>query len=269
MGMTPARGGREAPAQLYRKVGGFFTNTRRGPGHCVVCTGPAAAELCPQCAEQRQEYGTRLADLVVPLAYAKGHVNPIHQSAHHVFRYKSCLQPSLENRQDLQLMIHTASSLHGTCIADAVGWWEALTFVPSAKRPGTQHPVVELAKRVAPSKAAVSKILLDIGPDISTEPTRWPMISRFEVANPWRRKIAGRHVLVVDDTWVSGGKSQSAAITLKAAGARAVTILCVARWLSHNYGEDHRRMIEELTAPYDATLCPVTGGDCPSKSVQR
>jgi phosphoribosylpyrophosphate synthetase len=190
-------------------------------------------------------------------------MNPIHQSAHHVFRYKSCLQPSLENRQDLQLMIHTASSLHGACIAGAVGWWEALTFVPSAKRPGTQHPVVELAKHVAPSRTVASKILLDIGPDISTEPARWPMVSRFDVANKWRKKITGKHVLVVDDTWVSGGKSQSAAIALKSAGAGAVTILCVARWLSHNYDDHHRRMIKELTAPYDPKVCPVTGGDCP------
>lgn len=76
MGMIPARGASEASAQLYRKVGGFFTNTRRGSGHCAVCTGPAAAELCPRCTEQRREHGTRLADLVVPLAYAKGHVNP-------------------------------------------------------------------------------------------------------------------------------------------------------------------------------------------------
>lgn len=187
----------------------------------------------------------------------------MHQSAHHVIRYKAELRPSLENLQDLQLMIHTASSFHGACIAGVTGWWEALTFVPSEKRPGTEHPVVELAKRVAPSRSNVDKILLEVGPDISTEPTRWPMTTRFVVAKKWRRKIAGKHVLVVDDTWVSGGKSQSAAIALKDAGATAVTILCVARWLSQTYGEDHRLMIKDVTSPYDAATCPVTGGACP------
>jgi len=263
MVMTPGWDTSDAVAQLYSRVGGFFTNTKRGPGHCQVCTGPATAELCPQCAAQRKKYGFLLADAVVPLADAKGLVNPMHQSAHHVIWYKSELRPSLENLQDLQLMIHTASSLHGQCIAGDVGWWEALTFVPSAKRPGTEHPVVELAKRVASSGSNVDKILLDIGPDIATEPARWPMATRFEVAKKWRKKIAGKHVLVVDDTWVSGGKSQSAALTLKDAGAGAVTILCVARWLNHDYDEDHRRMIKELTDPYDATMCPVTGGACP------
>lgn len=253
----------DAPAQLYSKVGGFFSNTKRGPGHCQVCTGPATAELCPQCAAQRGKYGSRLADLVVPLAYAKGHVKPIHQSAHHVIRYKSGLQPSVENLQDLQLMVHTASSYHGACIAGVAGWWEALTFVPSAKWPGVEHPVVELATQVVPSEATVSKVLLDNGPDISAEPKRWPLPTRFEVNDTWRKKVTGKHVLVVDDTWVSGAKSQSAAIALKDAGATAITILCVARWLSQNYGEDHRLMIKNVTAPYDATTCPVTGGACP------
>ena len=261
--MTPDWITSDVTAQLYSRVGGFFTNTQRGPGHCRVCTGPASAELCSKCTAQRNEYGSRLADIVVPLAYAKGHVSPIHQSAHHVIRYKSELQPSLENLQDLQLMINTASRLHGACIAKVVGWWEALTFVPSASRPGIQHPVVELAKRVAPSASNVDKILLDNGPDISADPIRWPMATRFEIADKWQKKIAGKHVLVVDDTWVSGGKSQSAAIALKDAGAAAVTILCVARWLSQTYGDDHRLMIKEMTAPYDATACPVTGVACP------
>lgn len=72
----------------------------------------------------------------------------------------------------------------------------------------------------------------------------------------------GCHVLVVDDTWVSGNKSQSAALTLKAAGARVVTIPCVARWLSWDYSDEHRQLIERSTAPYDALLCPVTGESC-------
>lgn len=199
----------------------------------------------------------------MPLAYAKGRMSPAHQSEHHVYRYKSRLHPSLENRQDLQLMIHTASWLHGGCVASVVGWWEVLTFVPSAARPGIHHPVVELAKQVAPSDLAVVKVLLDNGPDVSADPKRWPLPTRFEVADKWRPMIAAKHVLVVDDTWVSGCKSQSAAITLKDAGASTVTILCVARWLSQTYNEDHQEMIKKLKDPYDAEMCPVTGGTCP------
>jgi phosphoribosylpyrophosphate synthetase len=76
-------------------------------------------------------------------------------------------------------------------------------------------------------------------------------------------KIAGRHVLVVDDTWVSGGKAQSAALALKLAGAARVTIVCIGRLLSYRWDE-HRLLIDSLSEPYDAMRCPVTGSVCPT-----
>ena len=41
--------------------------------------------------------------------------------------------------------------------------------------------------------------------------------------------VAGADVLVVDDTWVSGGSAQSAAVALKLAGARRVAIVVIGR----------------------------------------
>jgi orotate phosphoribosyltransferase len=41
--------------------------------------------------------------------------------------------------------------------------------------------------------------------------------------------VAGADVLVVDDTWVSGGSAQSAAAALKLAGARRVAIVVLGR----------------------------------------
>ena len=40
---------------LHRQVGGFFTNTVRGRGLCAVCSGPASADLCYQCADHRAQ----------------------------------------------------------------------------------------------------------------------------------------------------------------------------------------------------------------------
>jgi hypothetical protein len=71
-----------------------------------------------------------------------------------------------------------------------------------------------------------------------------------------------RHVLVVEDTWVSGAKAQSVALTLKDAGASNVTVLAIGRWLRYDWN-DHKTFIEELHEPYDAQVCPVTGGRCP------
>ena len=41
--------------------------------------------------------------------------------------------------------------------------------------------------------------------------------------------VTGADVLVVDDSWVSGGSAQSAAVALKLAGTRRVAIIVIGR----------------------------------------
>ncbi len=248
---------------LYTRGGAFFTNTSRGPGRCAVCTAPALADMCGGCTSQRAAHGPWLANLVVPLAYVRGWMSPAHQSEHHVRRYKHPVQPSPGCMNDLRLMVLAGTLLHGECIARAVGWWQVVTFVPAATRPGPEHPVAELARQVAGHNLNAQRVVLNLGPGFAAEPTRSPRADRFYVAPEFLPIIAGRHVLVVDDTWVSGGKVQSAALALKAAGAAVVTIVCVARWLSYRWDE-HRPLINSLRDPYDALRCPVTGGTCPT-----
>jgi hypothetical protein len=74
-------------------------------------------------------------------------------------------------------------------------------------------------------------------------------------------ELKGQHVLLVEDTWLSGGKVQSAAVALKDAGAAHVTALCVARWCHYPW-PDHRSMLDSLTEYYDALVCPVDGSQC-------
>lgn len=103
--------------RLYADVGAFFCPTRRGaPQICFVCTGPANTTndppLCSQCRDARTEQGSSLADLVATLAYAKGRMPSMHQSAHHVRAYKA-LSPAPRCAQDLGLMAGAATYLHG------------------------------------------------------------------------------------------------------------------------------------------------------------
>lgn len=155
-----------------------------------------------------------------------------------------------------------ATFVHGRCIAATTGWWQAVTFVPSAARPGGEHPVADLARAVHSVHDDTAKVALKVGPGLGEPPARAPRPDRFVVPTVYQPVISDRHVLVVDDTWVSGTKSQSAAIALKDAGAARVTILCVTRWLRYDW-DDHRQLIETLDEPYDAMRCPVTGGGCP------
>ena len=246
---------------LRARVGAFFSITSRGSGRCVVCTAPAVPELCGACAGQRATHGSQLADLVVPLAYVRGWMSPTHQSEHYVWRYKHPVQPSPRCLDDLRLMMLAGTLVHGGCIARVLGWWQAVTFVPSASRPGPDHPVAELARQVAAHNLNAQRILLTIGPGFAAEPLRSPRADRFVISPEFQPAVAGRHVLVVDDTWVSGGKAQSAAIALKTAGAAAVTIICIGRWLSYKW-DIHRALIDSLSEPYDALRCPVTDWAC-------
>lgn len=73
----------------------------------------------------------------------------------------------------------------------------------------------------------------------------------------------GRHVMVIDDTWATGGHAQSAALALRKAGAARVSVLVVARWIKQDYGDNKQFIADLRTLDYDPGICPWTGGECP------
>lgn len=82
----------------------------------------------------------------------------------------------------------------------------------------------------------------------------------YEVLTPIPR---GSHVMVIDDTWASGGHAQSVAMALKHAGAAKVSILAIARWLDLR-GRTKRTHNDHISnRPYDPAICPWTGAKCP------
>jgi predicted amidophosphoribosyltransferase len=258
--------GQSIAENLNLRVGAFFHNTRREPGStCSVCRGPSQTRLCWKCLEQREQFGTQLADHVYPLTYVRGHAqSSTDQSAHTVMAYKR-IPPAPKCLEDMKLMVLGATYLHGACLAHATGGlWTAVTFVSSADRPGPEHPAAELARAVFGNNAPNNRLLLDTGPGIS-DSSRRVRADRFAVPDRFVNTIAGGHVLVVEDTWVSGSKIQSAAVALKRAGAASVTGLCVARWCNNNW-PDHRQLLDSCIAPYSAAICPVTGSECPATS---
>jgi hypothetical protein len=95
----------------------------------------------------------------------------------------------------------------------------AVAVVPSGQgRLGT-HPLVALVR----SCTDLPLIRLSIVPGV---------IHSRGVDADWLRvrgSVADADILVVDDTWVSGGSAQSAAVALKLAGARRVAIIVLGR----------------------------------------
>lgn len=227
-----------------------------------MCCGPSEQALCPRCREQWSAFDGQLADRIHILTYARANARPhIDQSAHTVRAYKQ-VPPAPKCLDDMRLMVLAATYLHGACIAQAAGGpWSAVTFVPSATRPGPEHPAAELARSVYGNNGPENRFLLEPGPGIADN-SRQVRADRFTVPGRFRHTIAGRHVLIIEDTWVSGTKIQSAAVAVKQAGAASVTGLCVARWCRSDWS-DHQRLLDSCVDPYNAALCPVTGAECP------
>lgn len=252
---------------VRQRVGGYFRNVRYQPlgEHCRVCGVPPLdpqADICGSCSEQIVEYGDRLASQVCILTYVKGHQpGGIHQSAWTVRGYKRRPDPVAKFAEVMGEMIATSTLLHGACMSAQYGPWAVVTFVPSANSPGRDHPAAGLARRVAINNDPhQNRMILGLGPGISLG-GRTVRGDRFLVPEIFRERIQQQHVLVVEDTWLTGSKVQSAAVTLKDAGAAHVTALCVARWCDYTWTA-HKTMLDGLNDPYDAAICPVTGTHC-------
>jgi len=71
------------------------------------------------------------------------------------------------------------------------------------------------------------------------------------------------HVLVIDDTWATGGHVQSVCLALRKAGAARISVLVVARWLKEDYGDNKSFIADLANRDYDPDICPWTGADCP------
>ena len=197
---------------------------------CRTCLGPAGAGFsrCYQCELALSEAGGLLADVVAPTGYAvRG--GPL---AADLRRYRS-------GRGDPAQAVAAAGRLRERLAAFLAGQgpsvWaaagmtkgpEAVAVVPSGQgRPGA-HPLVSLVRsctelpllRVA--VAAPEAHARDVNPG-------WVRVAGR--ANGDALVLDGAEVLVVDDTWVSGGSAQSTAAALKLAGARRVAIVVLGR----------------------------------------
>jgi hypothetical protein len=183
-----------------------------------VCRGPvsAAAARCYQCELHRSLAASLLADAVIPIAHAiKG--SPL---ASDLWRYKAVgdLAAAERLRGMLQGFLHD----HATCIERAAGvpQWDQVAVVPSGQgRPGP-HPLRDIVASSLPLPEARLSC-----------PAAVPARGR-EITVGWPRvasDVAGQAVLIVDDTWVSGGTAQSAAVALKRAGATRAAIVVLGR----------------------------------------
>jgi hypothetical protein len=188
---------------------------------CRTCRGPTPVGLarCFQCDLARSQAGELLADAVAPIAYAvRG--GPL---AGDLWRYKSDRAGAPESAVRLRAMLAAYLADHGESVWRAAGMAAApvaVAVVPSGRgRPGG-HPLSALVRSCVDVRLVGLSVAPEEAAHVRGVDPRW-----LRVDGP----AAGLDVLVVDDTWVSGGSAQSAAVALKLAGARRVAIVVIGR----------------------------------------
>jgi adenine/guanine phosphoribosyltransferase-like PRPP-binding protein len=147
--------------------------------------------------------------------------------------YKTTTHPSREQFEvRVAALLAYFLRLHGRCVASAAGEdWDILTIVPSTSgRPGV-HPLAQAIARVATLDHQYERLL-----------TRGPAVVGHNQANDdafrLRRQLAGERVLVIDDTFTSGARAQSAASAINLSGGVTVAVLAIGRMFDPGFSDD-------------------------------
>jgi len=216
---------------------------------CADCMTPVEGyELCLPCKGHHARSG--LADVTAFLTYAVAG-----RESGYVMRGYKARPPVAEHRMVVGLLLLLALEGHTKCAGTLSGrpvtHW---AIVPSLPARSYEHPL--------------RRLVIDRAPGIEV-----PLVAAAQVSHPRTvdpdhftcavRLPHGAHVLLIDDTWTTGGHAQSAVLALRKAGASRVSVLVVARWLKEDYGDNKRFIAELATRDYDPLICPWTGAACP------
>ena len=243
---------------LVARAGGYLRNpVRLAKVTCAVCARPADGFVrCYQCRMHR--YFDGLADSTAIMTYAVAG----QQSGYVMRGYKATPQPVGEHRLVVALLAALGVAGHTSCAAALAGapvsHWATVPSLPA--RPA-EHPLHQIVRPYAPgadvalTAAAPGRIQhpRDVSPD------------HFTVGE---QLTPGSHVLLLDDTWVTGGHAQSAALALRRAGAARISLLVIARWMTRDTRAGERFLRDLEPRDYDPAACPWTGATCPASSAR-
>lgn len=193
-----------------------------GDGVCDRCHNHPTAGFsrCYSCSQIEGQV-SRPCPLIVPVSLYE-----IPSQLHHYLRhYKSGIYPEREHEFSLNVASLLCYFLgqHRACIAAASGGdWEVITSVPSSSGRQGEHPLVTALRRV-PSVFTTYEALLGQGP---------VQVGHNKASDGGfrsTRKLTGERVLIIDDTFTSGARAQSAASALSNGGAEVVAIVPIGR----------------------------------------
>lgn len=220
---------------------------------CSVCAAPTHVHpMCSPCDKRSKScYRDRLADVVVPLSYAGKQIRSCEQHYSDIYQYKEGSSPALYR---LAALLYLFYRHHAACLVRHVGApVRHVTAVPSG-RGRTGHPLPELAGSLKPSLFVPAQYV------------GLPRTGRANEMDPddfaFDAPLSG-HVMIVEDTWVTGANAQALAVKARECGADQVSIVVLARMLNPGFGLNPVLIKSEpFNRKWDLQPCPVTGDNC-------
>jgi hypothetical protein len=199
---------------------------------CLICDGPTSPRFA-HCFACR----TVAARLNLPLApVLAAHLCPLTGPLYTVLMgYKESPVDEARRRFSGRVLRFFGDFFagHGDCVTRAIGGGVDLVLpVPSSSRPG-QAPLEGVAGLAELVGSGVGRVWLPTVLRRAGGPVGHmrPNATAFAVDPSARKAVAGARVLLLDDTYVSGSRAQSAAAALRLAGAGAVVIAPLGRVL--------------------------------------
>ncbi len=142
--------------------------------------------------------------------------------------------------------------MHSACIAATAGGpWDLITSVPSSVGREGEHPLVRAIK-LLPDIRDRYEVLLERGEGKITH-----TIASDEGFKTLRR-LDGERVLLIDDTFTSGARAQSAASALSNEGASVAAILPIGRVIKPGFSTHVEEYWQTQSASvFDFDVCCV------------
>ena len=223
-----------------------------GPGVCRTCKTFVAPEFttCYSCFQQLS-----LLDEVVPITYSE-HLDQMHTALRN---YKDGFTASVRSYalNRIAAILWRFLAAHETCVASAVGvaGFDLVTTVPSStpEKDDRRGSFRAIAAWCTPIASRYERVLRATG---RVPSGRHVDLDRYTTT----RRVEGANVLLLDDTWVSGGHAQSAAGALGRAGASKIAAVVVGRHVQPNWDVAGRKTSEifaELPRVFDWERCAV------------
>jgi len=191
---------------------------------------------------------SRPIQLVVPVSLYR-----VSEQLHHaLWHYKNDHNPSIRARfqYELAALFGRFFNDHSGCIRTAAGNpWNAITTVPSSRQRAGEHPLEASLRLLTGWKQMVVTTLeagtAEMGHNSADDQGYRPL-----------RDFHGESFLLVDDTFTSGARLQSAASALQLAGARVVAAVVLGRVIDPDRSDTSRQLWDRARAiPFDFATC--------------